>query len=34
MQQYGAPWLTQQRWYDLKEIFEGDLNISTLVPVA
>lgn len=34
MQQYGAPWLIQQRLYDLKEIFEGDLKISTLVSVA
>lgn len=34
MQQYGAPWLIRQRLYDLKEIFEGDLNISTSVSVA
>lgn len=34
MQQYGAPWLMQQRLYNLNELFEGELNVSTLVSVA
>lgn len=34
MQQYGAPWLIQQRLYNLKELSEGELNVSTLVSLA